>query len=309
MSIDRRLLRRSARGAAIGAGVFLIAAWLLVLRPQAVGGPAAYITVAGVSMEPTLRAGDLVVMTRADVYEPGDVVAYRVPDGDPAAGRHVIHRVIGGGPDEGYLLQGDNTPAPDRWRPSDDDIVGRQLVVIPALGSALMLLKTPAALGGLAAALVVFALPWWTAPSGGNASSPRRAPVAADATRVAPAPKIKLVALEQGILVDEVPGVGTCRAQVLVEFRNEGTDWAEVDPAMSTYSTTGADGAITRYGAFASVHPRRVAPGEKGYMLANVADARLTAAQLVTVSSVIACRDARPRAASRPVIAFATPTG
>ena len=309
MSIDRRLLRRNARRAAIGGGVLLIAVWLLALRPQALGGPAAYITVAGVSMEPTLRAGDLVIMTRATVYEPGDVVAYRVPDGDPAAGRHVIHRVIGGGPEEGYLLQGDNTPAPDRWRPSDDDIVGRQLVVIPGMGSALMLLKTPAALGGLAAALVVFALPWWTAPSGPSASGPRRAPAAVDAMRLARTAKIKLVALHQGILVDEVPGLETCRAQVLVEFRNEGTDWAEVDPAMSTYATTGADGAIARYGAFASVHPRRVAPGEKGYMLANVADAGLTADQLVTVSSVIACRDARPGAASRPLIAFATRPG
>lgn len=281
------------RRVAVGLAVVGLAAWFVFLRPQLLGGPAAYITVSGVSMEPTLHAGDLVVMTSADGYAPGDVVAYRVPDGDPAAGRHVIHRIIGGEADEGYLLQGDNTDGPDRWRPTDDNIIGRQLIVLPAFGSVLMLLKTPAGLAGLAAALVVFALPFWgaaeAAPAGG-AGFGRAAGARLASARAA---KINVVTVAEGLLVNELqPGVA-CRAQVLVEFRNDGSDWAEVSAAVSTYSTIGADGSITAQGAFTSVHPRRVAPGETGFMLADVHDADLGAGQLVGASSVVAYRDAR----------------
>lgn len=281
----------------MGGAILLFGVWVLVLRPQALGGPAAYITVAGVSMEPTLHAGDLVVMTRGDVYQPGDVVAYRVPDGDPAAGRHVIHRVIGGGPEEGYLLQGDNTPAPDRWRPSDRDIVGRQLFVIPAFGSALMLLKTPAAIAGLATALVVFALPQWGAPAGGAGSTRRRIPSPLERLAASRAARIKVVTLNQAILIGGPGAAGACTAQILVEFENVGTDWAEMNADMSTYSTIGRDGSTTAQGRFTSVHPRRVAPGERGYMLTDISGS-VNADQLVAVSSVIACRDARPWAAA-----------
>lgn len=297
MSIDGRLIRKAARRGAIGAGILLFGVWLLFLRPQALGGPAAYITVAGVSMEPTLHAGDLVVMTREDVYEPGDVVAYRVPDGDPAAGRHVIHRVTGRGPEEGYLLQGDNTPAPDQWRPTDVDIVGRQLFAIPAVGSALMLLKTPAAVAGLAAALVVFALPHWGGPAGGAVSTRRRIPSALEGLVVAHAAPIKVVTLNQAILINKHGAAGACTAQILVEFQNIGTEWAEMSATMSTYSTTGRDGSTTAQGAFTSVHPLRVAPGKTGYMLTDIRGPGVSADQLVAVSSVIACRDARPWAA------------
>lgn len=293
MSIDHRLLAKAARRAAIGVGVLLFAAWLLVLRPQALGGPAAYITVAGVSMEPTLHAGDLVVMTRADAYEPGDVVAYRVPDGDPAAGRHVIHRVIGGGAEEGYLLQGDNSAAPDRWRPTDRDIVGRQLVVVPGFGSVLMLLKTPAAMAGLAAALVVFALPQWSTPVGGAVPTQRRDSSAPEHPARAHAARIKVTALNQAILVNEHFTAGACSAQILIEFRNVGTEWAEVSATMSTYSTIGRDGSTTAHGSFTSVRPRRLAPGETGYMLADISDPGVSADQLVGVSTVFACREAR----------------
>lgn len=290
-------MHRGARHIAIGVGVLLLAVWLVILRPQALGGPAAYITVAGVSMEPTLHAGDLVIMTRADVYEPGDVVAYRVPEGDAAAGRHVIHRVIGGGRDEGYVLQGDNTPAPDRWRPSDHDVVGKQLVVVPGFGSVLMLLKQPAAIAGVATALVVFALPQWGATNGGAVSTRRPIPSALERLVVARAAKVKVVTVNQAVLVDELSAAGAHEAQILVEFQNVGTEWAEMSAAMSTYATIGHDGSTTARGGFTSVCPRRVAPGETGYMLADIIVPDVRAEQLAAVSTVIACRDARPWAA------------
>lgn len=283
MPISRSLLRRTVRAAVLGVGVLLAVVWFLLLRPQALGGPAAYITVAGVSMEPTLHAGDLVIMTRAEAYEAGDVVAYRVPQGDAAAGRHVIHRVIGGGANGGYLLQGDNTPAPDRWRPTEDDMIGRQLVAVPRLGSVLMFLKQPAAIAGVAAALAVFALPHWST-TGNGAVGTRRRPSSA---------LVDVVMVNQSVLVDSLPA-RPYAAQLLVEFRNVGTQWAEMSAAMSTYSTTRHDGSTTAQGRFTAVSPRRVAPGETGYMLADIADVGAHADELASVSTVLACRDARP---------------
>jgi signal peptidase I len=138
--------------------------WFLVLRPQLLGGPAAYVMVVGTSMQPALQPGDLVVALNAGTYGPGDVVAYRVPDGDPAAGRNVIHRIIGGSALEGYILQGDNTDGSDLWRPRGGDLLGRQWLVLPRVGSLLMILQSPAALAAFAAALAVILLPIWKKP-------------------------------------------------------------------------------------------------------------------------------------------------
>ena len=57
------------------------AAWVLVLRPTSLGGPATYIVIRGDSMDPTYATGDLVILEQADSYGPGDIVAYRVPAG------------------------------------------------------------------------------------------------------------------------------------------------------------------------------------------------------------------------------------
>jgi signal peptidase I len=163
MSVDR--LRRAFRRLSFALGAALLVGWFLVMRPQMLGGPAAYVTVIGTSMQPSLQPGDLVVTMTAATYAPGDVVAYRVPDGDLAAGPQVIHRIVGGSADEGYILRGDNTNGPDLWRPRAADIVGRQWLVLPHAGSLLMLLRSPATLGAFAAALLVFRLPIWRRPA------------------------------------------------------------------------------------------------------------------------------------------------
>lgn len=152
-----------------------VVGWFLVLRPQLLGGPAAYVMVVGTSMQPALQPGDLVVALNASAYLPGDVVAYRVPDGDPAAGRNVIHRVIGGSAGEGYILQGDNTDGSDLWRPRAGDLLGRQWLVLPHVGSLLMFLQSPAALAALAAALAVFLVTVWKKPRPVRPGGDRRA--------------------------------------------------------------------------------------------------------------------------------------
>jgi len=152
------MTRPTIRDATFALGVALFAGWFLLLRPSTLGGPAGYLWVNGTSMEPTLESGDLVIVHRADTYAVGDVVGYRVPDGEPAAGGLVIHRIVGGSATSGFVTQGDNKPRPDDWHPKPNDIVGTSWFVLPGAGPLVTWLRQPTVVGALAAALVVFSI-------------------------------------------------------------------------------------------------------------------------------------------------------
>jgi len=128
----------------------LFLAWFLLLRPVALGGPAGYVIVAGVSMEPAFRTGDLAVTQRQADYQVGDVIAFS------AAGGVVIHRIVGGDADQGFTTQGDNREQPDLWRPRPDDIMGATWILIPRAGDVLATARQPAVLASLAASVAFF---------------------------------------------------------------------------------------------------------------------------------------------------------
>jgi len=110
--------------------------------------------VSGQSMDPTFHTGDLVLAWPTADYEVGDVAPYRVPEGEPGAGGLVIHRIVGGDARSGFVMQGDNNPAPDIWMPRNDDIIGRQIVLVPWVGELMAWLRQPAVLAALVAGLV-----------------------------------------------------------------------------------------------------------------------------------------------------------
>ncbi len=110
--------------------VAVVAAWIVFLRPQYLGGPAGYVTVNGKSMEPRMHTGDVVLVHRRDAYRAGDVVAYRIPTGE-AKGRVVIHRIVGGSDAEGYVMRGDNRDSNDVWRPKPSDVLGAEELRMP----------------------------------------------------------------------------------------------------------------------------------------------------------------------------------
>jgi signal peptidase I len=94
--------------------VVLMGGVWLTFAPTVAGGRSAYVIVAGASMEPTLRRGDLVIARQSADYQVGDIVTYRHPTVGP-----VIHRVIAVG-------AGRTTPGRqrvDRLVPSVDDEV------------------------------------------------------------------------------------------------------------------------------------------------------------------------------------------
>lgn len=150
-------------------GAVLLWAWWLTLAPASIGGPVTYVVIRGDSMLPAYEGGDLVLLRPAEAYHLGDAIAYRVPAGDFGAGRLVIHRIIGGDATSGFVLQGDNNPAPDPWRPRPADVAGAEWVRIPALGSLLALVQRPVVAGALAAALVAGALAMGASPAGSAA--------------------------------------------------------------------------------------------------------------------------------------------
>jgi signal peptidase len=137
--------------------VALAAAALVV--PLLRGEPSRLVIVSGHSMDPTFHTGDLVLAWPDDRYRIGDVAPYRVPQGEPGEGGLVIHRIVGGNGTDGYVMQGDNNPTPDVWMPRDDDIIGRQVLLVPRVGELLAWLRQPvvlaAALAGLLTALAI----------------------------------------------------------------------------------------------------------------------------------------------------------
>ncbi|MFP5576661.1 MAG: hypothetical protein ACLGIZ_00330 [Acidimicrobiia bacterium] len=122
--------------------VGLITAAVLALA----GGRVGYVSTAGVSMEPTYSAGDLVLVSRDGDYGVGDAVAYR----DPGTGGTVLHRIIGGDGADGFVLQGDNNESIDPHEPTADELTGRAIGHVPAVGG---VLGSPPAKGAIALAV------------------------------------------------------------------------------------------------------------------------------------------------------------
>jgi signal peptidase I len=127
--------------------------WFTYFRPVGLGGPADYVIVQGVSMNPTYHTGDLVLTHRRASYRVGEIVAYRIPEGEPAAGLTVIHRIVRGSASRGFITRGDNNPHVDEWRPKLADIEGSPWIMVPNGGRVLTFLHAPVPLAAIAAGI------------------------------------------------------------------------------------------------------------------------------------------------------------
>jgi signal peptidase I len=130
--------------------------WLV--WPAALGGQVSYLMVSGTSMEPGMHTGDLAVVRERTDYEIGDIVGFRVPEGEVGAGSIVIHRIVGGDPVTGFETQGDNRPRSDVWRPTAGDVVGERVVLVPGVGTWVARLRNPLPLAYLAGAMTLVAM-------------------------------------------------------------------------------------------------------------------------------------------------------
>lgn len=139
-----------------GLGLLLIAAAFVVFWPASLGGNTRLIVVEGHSMEPTYHFGDLVVARRDDQPRIGEVIVYRVPRGEAAAGMLVIHRVKSIRPDGSFETQGDNRTTPDPWHIRSGDIAGSPVIALPHAGRLIGICSSPLVVGGASGLLVVF---------------------------------------------------------------------------------------------------------------------------------------------------------
>lgn len=129
-------------------------AWIWVM-PRTIGGLNTYTVVSGISMEPTFHTGDLIISRRADRYNIGDVVTYKIPDAKYDKFR-IVHRVIGKIDDTHYEIRGDNQDQADPWSVPGENIAGAKVFMIPQGGTVLGYARNPIGLALLFGAIVTW---------------------------------------------------------------------------------------------------------------------------------------------------------
>jgi signal peptidase I len=161
--------------------LFLLAAlasFLLSRYPNVLGGQVRMVVISGISMKPHLRTGDVVLVRKQAHYRPGDVVAYKIPNGSPGAGHVVIHRVLERLQGGSLVTKGDNVSAPDFWHPRPGWILGREWLTVPKVGYGFAYARTAPELAAIFALFVIYALAGYTKPQekdpdgGGVTSAP-----------------------------------------------------------------------------------------------------------------------------------------
>jgi signal peptidase I len=91
------------------------------------------------SMQPTINPGDIVLSLNPERLPPkvGDVVTYTGRRFDGTAVASFTHRVMSGDAQSGFVMKGDNNPAPDTQQPTLADISGVVFYTIPLIGKLL----------------------------------------------------------------------------------------------------------------------------------------------------------------------------
>lgn len=166
----------------------VVVGWTLFLRPQSLGGTASFVTVDGVSMTPTMHSGDLALVERKPSYHVGDVVAYRIPRGYPGAGHNIIHRIVGGDAQRGFVTKGDHNKYDDYfWHPKGSDVIGKVWFHVPGLARDMGMLRRPVPFA-LVVGLATFVLVAWPSKRRYKAMEPTERSSTPEPSRLDPEP-------------------------------------------------------------------------------------------------------------------------
>lgn len=136
-------------------------AWFF-FAPTQIGGSTSYMIIRGISMNPSIHSGDLVIVRERSSYPLDAVVAYR----DTLDKQNVLHRIIAIKGDR-YTFKGDNNPKSDPYQPTKADLIGEKWIQIPYAGRALEWIQVPINAAILAFAAILLA-------AGGAATKHRR---------------------------------------------------------------------------------------------------------------------------------------
>lgn len=134
----------------------------LAFAPRTIGGAVSYVITDGVSMQPMLHTGDVVVLRTTREYQAGDVVAYH----SEQLNRTVLHRIVRLDGSRA-VMKGDANHWLDRDRPRVSELLGRSWIVIPGVGRILGWIREPWIVALLAASIGY--LGWGKDPRGEGA--------------------------------------------------------------------------------------------------------------------------------------------
>lgn len=179
--LPRRLLSLAVSAVwIIGAVVVGVYLW-----PSSLGGCTTLTIVSGESMEPTYYTGDLVV-SRCGASEVGQVVVYNPPN---VGGARVIHRIIAGDAESGWVIRGDNNDFNDPWHVSEDNVLGHAVLHLPQVGTFAAILLSP--LTWISLLIVALAVVVWPGKSSDEDVEPEALPAGARPDAEPPEPSEK----------------------------------------------------------------------------------------------------------------------
>lgn len=139
-------------------GLLLVGVLAWALWPASLGGSTHIIVVQGHSMEPVFHLGDAIVVKENHDPQVGDIIVYRVPEGEPGAGSMVVHRIVAFRSDGSIQTRGDNREVADPFEIRQEDILGTPAWTLPHVGRMIGLASNPLVVGiciGLIALLML----------------------------------------------------------------------------------------------------------------------------------------------------------
>lgn len=110
-------------------------------------GSVHFMTISGVSMEPTISESDIIVVTHVDTSQlaVGDIISYRHLFENAQRPATITHRIVGVA-DGGYRTKGDSHAQADEYTVAPEDVVGIMRYKIPYLGMLVHFADTAAGL-------------------------------------------------------------------------------------------------------------------------------------------------------------------
>jgi signal peptidase len=146
--LGRRLLGLAVNVALAGCLLLFL---LLAVGPHVLGYRTA--TMLTGSMEPGISPGDVVVTVPKPASElaAGDVISYHIPIEDHRVETHRVTKVVHAADGTTtFRTKGDNNPGVDPWTATlQGDTVWEEKAVVPGLGNAIRLLRSPAVQHGV----------------------------------------------------------------------------------------------------------------------------------------------------------------
>ena len=128
-------------------GAILLANLYRLAARETVFGYSSAVVLTG-SMSGTVEPDDLIITRKQSNYTVGDVVMYQT------GGTPVTHRIVSEN-EKGYRTKGDANNTDDGADIPKENVVGKVVLVIPKIGAAVRLARTPIGMLGLFAAIIL----------------------------------------------------------------------------------------------------------------------------------------------------------